>query len=161
MRAASSKQKNQVFNEDEGFMRGARIAEKIQEFYHTTGSSILPSNASSKNQIVFNKTAGNGELPTGPSTNPKSRSNIMSQGGSRASGPSKMLYQSDNGVQGSPSQTGKPRATSAYGHSSRRNLPHTQTNFIVQNMGTHQKALIDNMKDQKNQMRNIDGIQQP
>ena len=103
MRAASSKQKNQVFTEDEGFMRGARIAEKIQEFYHTTGSSILPSNASSKNQIVFNKTAGNGELPTGPSSNPKSRSNLMSQGGSRASGPSKMLYQSENGMQGSPS----------------------------------------------------------
>jgi len=127
-------------------MRGARIAEKIQEFYHTTGSSILPSNASSKNQIVFNKTTGN-EMPTGQAAGPKSRSNLMSQGGSRASGPSKMMYQSEAGMQGSPSQTGKPRATSAYGHSSRRNLPHTQTNFMVQNMGTHQKALIDNMKD--------------
>ena len=62
-------------------MRGARIAEKIQEFYHTTGSSILPSNASSKNQILFNKTGGgahNSELPTATSQNPKSRTNLMS-----------------------------------------------------------------------------------
>ena len=136
------------YPEEEGFMRGARIAEKIQEFYHTTGSSVLPSNSSSKNQIIFNKTAGNGELPTASSSNPKSRANLMSQGGSRGGGPSKLLYQSDGGAQ--TSQSGKPRATSAYGNSSRRNLPHTSNNFIVQNMGTHQKVLIDNMKDQKN-----------
>ena len=56
MRTASSKGKpgqsnpnGAHYTEDDGFMRGARIAEKIQEFYHTTGSSILPSNASSKN----------------------------------------------------------------------------------------------------------------
>ena len=66
-----------------------------------------------------------------------------------------MLYSSEGGgVQANQlSQSGKPRANSAYGHSSRRNLPHTSTNFIVQNMGTHQKVLIDNMKDQKYQMR--------
>lgn len=147
-------------------MRGARIAEKIQEFYHTTGSSVLPSSSSSKNQILFNKTAGTTDLAgiptnTSSSQNPKSRANLMSQGGSRASGASKLMYQSETtnaSAQGGPGS--KPRATSAYGNSSRRNLPHTQNNFIVQNMGTHQKVLIDNMKDQKNQLRKIDG-QQP
>ena len=55
-------------------MRGARIAEKIQEFYHTTGS-VLPSNSSSKNQIIFNKTAG---AEFSGLANPKSRANLMS-----------------------------------------------------------------------------------
>ena len=68
-------------------MRGARIAEKIQEFYHTTGSSVLPSNSSSKNQIIFNKTT-NPEFQS--AQGPKSRANLMSQGGSR--GASKLLY---------------------------------------------------------------------
>lgn len=74
----------------------------------------------------------------------------MSQGGSRATGASRLVYQTDQNTNG-----GKQRATSAYGNSSRRNLPHTQNNFIVKNLGTHQKALIDNMKDQKNQMKNM------
>ena len=79
-------------------MRGARIAEKIQEFYHTTGSSVLPSNSSSKNQILFNKTTTGTDLVAGMPTNtsssqnPKSRANLMSQGGSRASGASRLMY---------------------------------------------------------------------
>ena len=84
----------------------------------------------------------------------------MSQGGSRASGASRLVYQSDaanTSATGGAGTGSKPRATSAYGNSSRRNLPHTQNNFIVQNMGTHQKVLIDNMKDQKNQLRKIEG----
>ena len=62
-------------------MRGARIAEKIQEFYHTTGSNAIPSNTSSKNQLVFNKTATNdfsSGLNTSATNNPKSRANLMS-----------------------------------------------------------------------------------
>ena len=92
-RATSSKQKMH-YPEDDGFMRGARIAEKIQEFYHTTGSQV-PSNSSSKNQIVFNKTTTAGEfqgLATG-GQNPKSRANLMSQGGSRTGQASKLMYQ--------------------------------------------------------------------
>ena len=79
-------------------MRGARIAEKIQEFYHTTGSSaIANSNTSSNNQILFNKTGV---------VDPKSRAGLMSQGGSRpTNGASKMLYSSEtNG----PPGTGGP-----------------------------------------------------
>ena len=96
-RATSSKQKTH-YPEDDGFMRGARIAEKIQEFYHTTGSQI-PSNSSSKNQIVFNKTTTANEfggLASG-GQNPKSRANLMSQGGSRTGGASKLMYQSESG----------------------------------------------------------------
>jgi len=32
-------QRNLKYNEEDGFMRGARIAEKIQEFYNTSGVS--------------------------------------------------------------------------------------------------------------------------
>lgn len=52
-----------VYADDEGFMRGARIAEKIYEFNHTSGSNGLVNNtgtASNSKLMIFNKpmTAG-------------------------------------------------------------------------------------------------------
>lgn len=32
--------RNLKYNEEDGFMRGARIAEKIQEFYNTSGGTV-------------------------------------------------------------------------------------------------------------------------
>jgi hypothetical protein len=37
---AGNNQRNLKYNEEDGFMRGARIAEKIQEFYHTSGGPV-------------------------------------------------------------------------------------------------------------------------
>ena len=74
---------------------------------------------------------------TASSINPKSRAGLISQGNSRTGGNSKLLYQPEAaGAQG-VGPGNKPRATSAYGNASRRNLPNTQQNYIVQNMGTH------------------------
>ena len=36
----SNPQFTKQYNEEDGFMRGARIAEKIQEFYNTTGAPM-------------------------------------------------------------------------------------------------------------------------
>ena len=106
-RVNSSKQRNnnqnQQYQEDEGFMRGARIAEKIQEFYHTSGSSFIPNSntASSSKLMILNKPMTAGQVADFASSqglvsssNPKSRASLMSQGGPRAnSGTSKLLYQ--------------------------------------------------------------------
>ena len=86
-------------------MRGARIAEKIQEFYNTTGATGLSTGSQTLSGVA---TKG---IP--------SRADLHSQGGSRGS---KMMLVGD---QGNTTQGGmmRPRATSAYGsHNSRRNL---------------------------------------
>lgn len=94
-------------------MRGARIAEKIQEFYHTSGSSFIPNSgnntASSSKLMILNKPMTAGQVADFASSqglvsssNPKSRASLMSQGGPRAnSGTSKLLYQQESGA---PSQ---------------------------------------------------------
>ena len=44
-------------------MRGARIAEKIQEFYHTTGSSFVPNSAGTNGVSSYaNNTASSSKL---------------------------------------------------------------------------------------------------
>ena len=56
-------------------MRGARIAEKIQEFYHT---SAIPENVTSGSQTLGQTTQVQQTRTNGPS-----RSDIHSQGGQR------------------------------------------------------------------------------
>lgn len=89
-------------------MRGARIAEKIQEFYNTTGGPTLSSG---------NQTLSGGGIAQKAGGVP-SRQDLHSQGGTRAS---KIILVNETAhAQGGP---GRQRATSAYGsHNSRRNL---------------------------------------
>ena len=52
---------NQKYQEDEGFMRGARIAEKIQEYYHSNqnpGATMTNFNQVSKQNSMYNQSNG-------------------------------------------------------------------------------------------------------
>ena len=86
-------------------MRGARIAEKIQEFYNTTGPAGLSAGSQT---LSGNATKG---IP--------SRADLHSQGNSRGS---KLVLVGEPGATTQGNMM-RPRATSAYGtHNSRRNL---------------------------------------
>ena len=126
----SNPQFTKQYNEEDGFMRGARIAEKIQEFYNTTGAPM--------SGTVANLASGSQPLTQVHKSGPQDRP-IQSQGGARGSSgvaSSKMVLVGDNASgmrlgtangthQGNSNQGNgtRPRATSAYGsHASRRNL---------------------------------------
>ena len=52
---------NPKYQEDEGFMRGARIAEKIQEYYHSNqnpGATLTSFNQVSKQNSTYNQSNG-------------------------------------------------------------------------------------------------------
>lgn len=68
-------QTQKLYTEEDGYLRGARIADKIQEFYHTTGNQTS-NNATGKTTFPIQ----------GASSNPTAaaRGEIHSQGGVRS-----------------------------------------------------------------------------
>ena len=77
--------KNQ-YNEEDGFMRGARIAEKIQEFYNTTGpvpSTNTGFTSGSQTLQANNEDAKAINSNTAKIVSNATNRNLVSQGGQR------------------------------------------------------------------------------
>lgn len=103
-------------------MRGQRISDKIQEFYHTTGTNssqlALSSQPVSGQTMAFIKTNGQGSVPVQHIVQNANRNEIQSQGGVRS-----MHNKPAGGIVVTDGDT--KRAASAYGGTqggNRRNL---------------------------------------
>ena len=115
-------------------MRGARIAEKIQEFYQTT---TVPAGGFTSGSQTLNLGSQQSTSATANATKTKTPHRYEIAGGKVTVGNnrgSKMILLGNQPAQNERAAQGtgqsKPRATSAYGsHASRRNLhPHMMAN---------------------------------